>query len=168
MCFFAGRVSQYGVKHTRVLYVIWAMGVLCTAAYTYLYTRNDWKVKWFSKEACQNHSVKKWRRHQTSLQRKKFKQIQLTRRGDVPPIPGLKYGKVHISGQKFCAPCSLAEIWKNSYYRVQTLQAERWTKVLFTLYYSWTFYFFQETLSTYSHLRQGSQKHEKTAIGNHI
>ena len=45
MCFFAGWVSQYGVKHTRVLYVIWAMGVLCTAAYTYLYTRNDWKVK---------------------------------------------------------------------------------------------------------------------------
>lgn len=40
---------QYGVKHTRAFYVIWQMGVLCTAAYAYLYPRNDWKVKIFKR-----------------------------------------------------------------------------------------------------------------------
>ena len=35
------------------------MGVLCTVTYTFLYTWDDWKVNYFSKEPRQNHALKK-------------------------------------------------------------------------------------------------------------
>ena len=54
LCCFPGRVSQYGVKHAGVLHVTWHTGVLCTATYTVLYTWNDWKVNYFSKEPRQH------------------------------------------------------------------------------------------------------------------
>ena len=39
-----------------------------------------------------------------------------------PRVSRLKYGKIHLSGKKLCAPSLQAEIWKFSYFHILQLK----------------------------------------------
>ena len=39
-------------------------------------------------------------------------------RNSVPQVSELKYGKVHLSGKKLCAPNLQAKVWKISYFHI--------------------------------------------------